>query len=98
MKDIAALVRQIDEEVCDAEKYAKCAAKLKDTDTIRSQIYTRLANEELGHADTLHGAAVKMIKDYQAKGHDAPDAMQAVWDWEHDKYIDHVARIKLLLK
>ena len=97
MKEIKWLVENIREELEDAEKYAKAAAKYKEEDREMSNTLYTLANEELGHMDKLHAQAVRIIRAYKAAGHEAPAAMQAIWDWEHDKVIEHTAKIRALL-
>lgn len=51
----------------------------------------------MNHADMLHGHAVRLIKAEKEKGIEAPASMQAVWDWQHEKMVDHIAKIKSLL-
>jgi Mn-containing catalase len=97
MKEIKWLVSRIHEELEDAETYAKCAAKYKDDDRELSNALYTIANEELGHMEKLHSQAVRLIKAYKAGGHEPPIAMQAVWDWEHDKMIEHTARVRSML-
>lgn len=97
MKDIKHIVLEIHEELDDAEKYAKEAAKLKDTRPTDATTYAELSRQELGHVDQLHKMAVRMIDRQRESGAAVPEAMQAVWDWEHDQMIDRVARVKTLL-
>ena len=97
MKEIKWLVENIEEELNDAEKYAKAAAKYKDSDREMANTLYTLANEELGHMDKLHTQAVRIIKAHKAEGHEAPAAMQAIWEWEHEKIIDRTAHIRHLL-
>ena len=59
--------------------------------------YAEMARQELGHVDSLHNMAVRMIEKEKALDQQVPPAMQAVWDWEHEQMIDRVARIKSLL-
>ena len=98
MKEIKALVEYIHEELHDAEKYAKAAAKHKDNDKELSSTYAELAHQELNHMDKLHSQAVRLIKAYRDKGNEPPAAMLAVWDWEHEKMIEHTAHVKHLLE
>lgn len=97
MKTIAEIVEDIREELDSAERYAKKAAKHKGIDDRLSSMYATMASQELSHVDTLHAQAVRLIQDQQATGKKAPEGMQAVWDWEHEHMMDHVARIKILL-
>lgn len=97
MKEIKMLVEDIAEELEGAEHYAKLATQYKDTDRTLADTYSKLAGVELDHVNALHEQAVRIIKDYRSKGNEAPAAMQAVWDWEHEKMIDTVSRIKTML-
>lgn len=98
MKKIKCLVENIGEEVEDAEKYAKEAMRMKTEDLELSKVYAELARQELGHADTLHNQAVRIIKAHKATGAETPASMQAIWEWEHEKIMDKTARIKLMLE
>lgn len=47
----------------------------------------------------LHDQVARIIKDWKAKtGEEPPASMQAVWDYEHQRSIDKVAKIKALLE
>ena len=97
LKAIKDIVEDIREEIDGAMHYAKKAVAMKDTDKDASTAYADMARQELSHADRLHGLAVKAINAERAKGVEPPAAMQAVWDWEHEKMIDATARIRHLL-
>ena len=98
MKKIKCLVENICEEIEDAEKYAKEAMRMKTEDLELSKVYAELARQELGHADTLHNQAVRIIKAHKANGSETPNSMQVIWDWEHEKIVNKTARIKLMLE
>ena len=97
MKKIKWIAEKIEEELRDAEEYSKAAHHYKDSDNELSRCCASLAEEELKHSDKLHREAIRTIQEYRDSGHEAPAAMQAVWDWEHDKMIDHTARIRHML-
>lgn len=97
MNLIKELVCDIHDELESAEHYAKKAALYKDTENAVADNYARMAEAELGHVNSLHEQAVRIIKDYRAAGNEPPAAMQAVWDYEHEQQIDKVASIKMLL-
>lgn len=97
MKIIKKLIEQIDEEVCGAAEYAKCATKYKVEDKALADMYFEMANQELMHVDKLHSQVVRYIQQQKASGKEVPVAMQAVWDWEHSKIVDNVSRIKVML-
>ena len=98
MKEIKELVENINEELEDAEKYARLAVMYKDEDSRLADTYVRLANEELNHSELLHGQAVRMIEAHRAAGNTAPPVMMAIWDWEHKKSIDHKTKVKALIE
>lgn len=97
MKQIKCLAKDIREELEGAEHYAKLSVQYKDTDKALADTYAKMSEAELGHVDQLHAQAVRLIKEQRAAGVEAPAAMQAVWDWEHEQQIDTVARIRALL-
>lgn len=97
MKVIKEIVEMIEEEACGAEQYAKKAMQYKDEDKALADTFAKLAETELQHVDLLHAQVVRIIKAWQAKGNEVPPAMEAVYDYTHQKSIDHVARVKILI-
>lgn len=97
MKIIKHIVEDIREEAEGAEHYAKMATKYKDEDRALADCYAKMADTEIGHVNTLHEHVVRLIKASKASGVETPASMQAVWDWEHDKMVDAIARVKTLL-
>lgn len=95
MKIIRILIENICDELDGAEKYARLFTQFKDTDHAISDVFARLAEMELSHVTTLHDQATKIIKENKAE--ETPEAMRIVWNWEHEKMIDRIARIKMLL-
>lgn len=98
MRKIACIVKDIKEELEGAEHYAKLAAQYKDDDKPLADAYADMAAQELGHVDKLHAQVVRVIQDYRSKGNTPPEAMMAVWDWEHEAMISHTAKVKALLE
>lgn len=97
MKAIKTIVKDIREELEGAEHYAKLAVQYKDENRQLADSYSKIAQSELNHIDVFHSQAVRMIQEQRTSGVQVPAAMQAVWDWEHEKMIDGVARIKTIL-
>ncbi|MBR4894018.1 MAG: hypothetical protein IKZ36_02330 [Kiritimatiellae bacterium] len=95
MREIRDIAEDIREEIDGAKHYAELAVKMKGT--MFAETYADMARQELGHVDKLHSMAVQMINEQRAKGVTPPAAMQAVWDWEHERMIDRVAHIKHIL-
>ena len=97
MKIIKEIVRSITDEIHGAEKYAKLATQWKTEDRALADTFEKMARTELEHVNMLHGHAVRLIKAYTASGKEAPAAMKAVWDYEHENQIEWIARINVLL-
>lgn len=97
MKLIADMVDEIMEEYDGAEKYAKKAVRFQTDRPALSRKYLNMAKQELEHGDNLHAEIVAVIQEYRAKNGQPPEAMMMVYEWEHKKMIDHVARVKALL-
>ena len=94
MREIKYLVEEIKEELEGAEEYAKHALQYKPSDKTLSDALATIAAQELSHVDALHTQAVRLIK---AQTDKPPAAMQAVWDWEHERMIERAAKVKILL-
>ena len=93
MEIIKQLSEQIDDELDDAHKYIKKALKEKEKYPQIADVYYRLSNEEMSHVDLLHSAAVAKINEIR-QTQEVPPAMQAVYDYLHQKQIDKAAKIK----
>lgn len=96
MKIIKWLAENIQEEINDAEKYAKKAQECKEAFPDMVDTFLTLSRQEVNHANMLHGLAEKTIKDYRAAKGEPPAPMQAIYDWEHEKMIDGMTRVKVL--
>lgn len=97
MEIIKCLAEYIEEELHDAEKYAKAALHQKGTDRDLCQTFEDLARQELSHSDKLHAQAVRLINAKKAAGVTAPASMEIIYNWEHGKMIDKTAHVHRLL-
>lgn len=98
MKKIAEIAEEIREELEGAEHYAKKAIQYKMDDKPLSDTYATMSAQELAHVDALHTQVARVIKDSRAAGNIPPAGMMEVWDYEHGRHIDSVAKIKMLLE
>ena len=93
MKEIKTLMEHIEDELRDAETYAKLALEYKESDTETASVFFRLSGEEMSHMDMLHKRVAACIERHkQAKG--APPAeMMAVYDYLHKRNIEWAEKV-----
>ncbi len=94
MKVIEKLENFIDSEIHDAEVYAKCDLKYKESDPTLAKLFYDLSTEEMRHMDLLHGEVVRQIEQYRKTKGEPPAAMQAIYDYLHEKQIDKAKDVK----
>lgn len=94
MKLIQRLSEMIDEEIEDAEKYAKCALEYKGKNNGLADVFFQLSLEEMQHMNRLHKAVVDAIQDYRANNGEPPANMMAIYDYLHRKQIDKATEVK----
>ncbi len=97
MKELKEIIRDIGAKLEDAECYAKEAVKHRSQYPELAASYARIAQEDLNHADLLHRSVVEMIENKKRQGAEVPEAMQAIWDYEHEKQIEDAADVRRLL-
>lgn len=95
MQLIEKLSDQIEDELCDAEKYIDCAIKLKDEYPSLASTYARISNEEIGHVNLLHEQVIALINEYRQKNGNPPEKMQGIYDYLHKKHIQKANEIKI---
>lgn len=93
---IKELCEQILEEMEDAKKYAKMAIHYKDMEHETADLYYTLSKDEINHGMKLHARVVDTIVKYRKEHGEPPEAMMAVYNYLHDKYMGEAAEIRNL--
>lgn len=86
----------IEDEIEGAGEYIEMAIKLKDEDPVLSRTFFNLSTQEMEHMTILHDAVVTIIEKYRRTNGDPPPAMQAVYDYLHEKHIKEAGKVKSL--
>lgn len=87
------MLDQMDEELNDAQKYTKCASATKADMPDVADMYMRMANQEMEHANHLHNAIDKLVRDERV-----PHDLRAVWDWQNQKYMRWAEKIRMKME
>jgi len=95
MKIIKCISDYIDEELHDADKYINMAMKVKAEHPELAELFYQLSLEEMTHMNRLHNEAEKIITAYRRQNGEPPVAMQAVYDYVHEKMIEHAKEVKI---
>ena len=95
MKLIRDLEEYIDEEIHDIKKYAKKAAELKEEYPTLAQLLYNISQQEDGHQAAIHNEVVNIIEEHRRTHGDPPPAMQAVYDYLHQKSVDKLAEARM---
>lgn len=96
MKIIKCIIEYLNDEIDGADEYIKKAVEVKEDYPSLAKTLFEMSNEELRHVDLLHNEVAKLISEYRRENGEPPEAMLAVYNYEHEKEIDHVAKIKAL--
>lgn len=94
MKVIEVVSDKINDELADAQEYAKLALELRDQYRSLADAYFMLSQEEMRHSMILHNEVAKLIEDYRKTNGEPPVTMQAVYDYLHKKSIEKAEKVK----
>ena len=95
---IKKLSKQIKEEICKAEAYARDALDYKEKDKLLADAYFAAANDKLRDMDLLHDQVVRIITAYRKEKGEPPADMQAKYDYIHEEQIEDVREVRVLLE
>lgn len=84
----------IEDEITDAEHYARCAINNKTDRPKLADLFYRLSQEEMNHMSLLHDAVTEIIADYRREKGEPPKEMLAVYNYLHQKQIDRAIDVK----
>lgn len=96
MKIIKLLAEQMKEELAGAKEYAMLATEFKTENPTLAASYSKMAQDELAHANILHTEAVKAIEKQKTVA-PPPAIMLELWNIEHRYYVEHAATTKAML-
>jgi rubrerythrin len=94
MKIIKKLSEKIAEEIEDADCYIRMALEYQEQYPEVSRIVSNIAAQEMDHMNSLHQLVVQIIDQYRRTNGEPPPAMQAVYDYLHEKHIERAAEVK----
>ena len=97
MRLIKKMSEMIEEELEDAEEYAKCALRHKEDDPVLSRTFHEMSEQELHHAEMLHTEVVRIIAEHRKAHGEPPAAMLAVWEYLHERHIEKANAVRMLL-
>lgn len=94
MKLIEKLCDLIDEELGDAEKYAKLALKYREERPAVAEMFHDLSTDEMRHMNMLHGKIVAVIDEYRKQKGEPPAEMTVLYDYLHNKQIERAHAVR----
>jgi len=96
MQIIKKLSKMIEEELNDAEKYARCALNHKEDRPMLAETFYSLSLEELKHMNQLHNSVVKIIEEIRQSGVQVPEGMMELYNYLHEEQIEHEKEVRML--
>ena len=95
MTVIKQLSEMIEEELEGAEDYAKNAVKHRGDNPALAKVFYDISLDEMRHVNMLHDEVAMLISDYKREHGDPPQAMQAVYEYLHEKHMEKANKIRM---
>lgn len=97
MKILKDLIEKADDTLDEIEWYAEKAMHLRTEQRALADCYIRIAEMHVNIYGMLHERMVALIDEKKRLGLEIPTAMQAIWEYEHEKLIKEFAEAKILI-
>ena len=95
MKLIQKLSEMIEDELDGAEDYVTCALKYKTEHPNLAKVFYDISMAEMQHVSILHNEVTRIIEEHRRKVGEPPAAMLAVYNYLHERQIEHAHEIKM---
>ena len=96
MKLIQILSEKIEDEIADAKEYEELALKYKEERPDLARTLNTISLQEMEHMKMLHDAVAAVIDEHRRTVGAPPPAMQAVYDYLHERHINAAAEVKAM--
>ena len=97
MKILQDLIKKANDTMEEVEWYAEKAHHLRATHKDLADTYAKIGEEHVEIYKMIHDKMVTLIEEERKRGNAPPPAMQAVWDYQHEKLVKEFAEAKFLL-
>ena len=95
MTIIKQLSEMIEEELEGAEDYAKNAVKHREDNPGLAKVFYDISLDEMRHMNMLHDEVARLITEYRREHGEPPQAMQAVYEYLHERHMEHANEIRM---
>lgn len=86
----------MDKKIHMAKKTIEFAIKHKTDEPEIAKLFYELSVSEIQDMNAMHNHIVNKIQMYRKEHGEPPEAMKAVYDWQHEKQVSDVAEIKVM--
>ena len=97
MKVLKHLIEKAEDTMEEIEWYAEKAHHLRSENKPLADAYIKIAEMHVTIYSMLHEKMVMIIEEEKKKGVSVPSAMQAIWDYEHEKLVKEFAEAKYMI-